>query len=87
MSERHSQSGLNAVQRTVRRTAGMAPPQARGVRDEAEAQRLYRRGVRAESRGHAIQIWQEPARNGLPFRPYVYRGRGYDIYETEDVAS
>ena len=24
-----------------------------------------------------------PIRNGLPFRPYVYRGRGHDIYEEE----
>jgi hypothetical protein len=26
-------------------------------------------------------------RNGIPFRPYVYRGTGRDIYEDEDVAS
>ena len=81
MAERHSQSGLTAVSRTVHHSAGAIGEQARGVRDEAEYQRLYRAGARAESPGHALLIWQAPPRNGLPFRPYRYRGLGYDQME------
>ena len=81
MSERHSQSGLSAVQRVVHHTIGATGAQARGIQDKTEAKRLERAGVRAESPGHALLIWQEPPRNGLPFRPYVYRGTGYDQLE------
>jgi hypothetical protein len=87
VTERHPQSGPKATGRLLTRVFGAAGEQARGVHDDAEYQRLYRAGVRADSRGHALLIWQDPPRNGIPFRPYVYRGTGYDIYEDEDVAS
>jgi hypothetical protein len=40
---------------------------------ETESQRRRRRGHRAEARGHVDPIWA-PVRNGLPVRPYIYRG-------------
>ena len=43
------------------------------ARDETAAQRRRRRGQRGPV---PIEV-----RNGLPFKPYVYRGVGWDIYD------
>ena len=56
-------------------------------RDPAAARRRYRRGTmpRDCSRGVDGSLPVE-VRNGLPeFRPYVYRGLGYDIYGDDDA--
>ena len=67
----------------------------------AAARRHYRRGepldyacLQANANAKSDDPWvtgpnaqpdPRPVRNGIPWKPYVYRGRGYDIYE--DVAS
>lgn len=79
MGERHSASGLTATGRTVERQFATTLPTARFAVDHAEARRRLRAGIQStEGRGRAALIRREPPRNGLPFRPYVYRGLGYD---------
>jgi hypothetical protein len=51
-----------------------AQPATGRTRTDAEAQRAYRAGRRATSRSPVLR-W-DTHRNGLPFRPYVYRGDG-----------
>ena len=46
-------------------------------RDSAAAKRRHRAGKISEHRGSFAQMPVE-VRNGLPFKPYVYRGLGYD---------
>lgn len=53
-----------------------------GKRDPAAYQRRIRSG-RVRGRRGAVGSLPVEIRNGLPWRPYVYRGLGYDIYEKE----
>jgi hypothetical protein len=48
------------------------------TRAKSAAQRRRRRGA---SGPVPVEV-----RNGLPFKPYVYRGVGYDIYTGDDDA-
>ena len=50
------------------------------ARGEPEYQRRCRAGGR-RPRGVPVEV-----RNGLPFKPYVYRGVGYDQFTGEDDA-
>jgi hypothetical protein len=51
-------------------------------RDKAAAQRRYRAGKR---NGHdPVGAIPFEIRNGLPFKPYVYRGLGYDQFGDDD---
>ena len=54
----------------------------------AEEKRRSRRGDVQATRGGGLRaVWTE-TRNGLPdFKPYVYRGEGYDIYEEDEEAT
>jgi hypothetical protein len=83
VAERHSHSGLTASGNAVERVLGARGAQARVVEhSSAEEKRRLRAGLRSQGGpGSAALIWQAPPRNGLPFRPYVYRGLGYDQYE------
>ena len=45
--------------------------------DPAAYSRRYRAGNRRGRGAGAIPV---EIRNGLPFKPYVYRGAGWDIY-------
>lgn len=57
----------------------------------AECQRRYRAGQRPGKGRAGPPVWEEPAPNGLPWKPYVYRGTGRDTYDGscafEDMAS
>lgn len=54
---------------------GTALPQARTITD-TEYQRLRRSGDWERGRrGEDRLVWSQP-RNGLPWKPYVYRGAG-----------
>ena len=56
-------------------------------RHAARRARSQRAGHAGTGNGELVPDLRE-RRNGLPeFRPYVYRGLGYDIYDPEDVAS
>jgi hypothetical protein len=54
-----------------------------GRRDLAAAKRRNRAGKLA---GHGQASMPVEIRNGLPFKPYIYRGLGYDQYERDDDA-
>jgi hypothetical protein len=69
VTERHSASGLTG--RPVEQNS-------------AEAKRRERAGIRGRP-GVTALIWREPPANGLPFKPYVYRGLGYDQLTGEVV--
>lgn len=69
--------------RTRPRPTGSALPHSRLI-TPTESQRLYRAGVRGRQ-GSQRYVWEEPPRNGLPFRPYVYRGTGADAFTGEVV--
>ena len=51
----------------------MGPQAAARTRTINEAQRDYRAGKRADDRSPVLK-WTSAPRNGLPFKPYVYRG-------------
>lgn len=75
MSERHSSAASFGALRE--RYSVSQPIQARVADGSSNAyQRRYRAGLRG-------MVWGQP-RNGLPWKPYVYRGRGYDIYGDDD---
>ena len=52
------------------------------TRDSAAARRRQRAGRPGYGRKGAVAI---EIRNGLPFRPYIYRGLGYDQYGGDDA--
>jgi hypothetical protein len=54
----------------------------RRARATAEADAYPKRRPRVRTKdGYAVQV-----RNGLPFRPYVYRGTGTDQMENADAS-
>ena len=62
------------VPRGHRDTRAVAPAAARTL-TETEAQRLRRRNGAYGKPGVPRLIWAQ-TRNGLPFKPYTYRGDG-----------
>ena len=54
-----------------------------GSRDPAAYQRRIRSGRVRGRKGPDGSLPVE-IRNGLPWKPYVYRGLGYDIYESAE---
>lgn len=75
MAERHSSAASFGQLRD--RYTGSQPVQAR-VADGSSStyQRRYRSGLRG-------MVWGTP-RNGLPWKPYVYRGTGRDQSGADD---
>jgi hypothetical protein len=54
-------------------------------RDQAAAKRRQRNGRLTGAHGGSSAQMPVEIRNGLPFRPYVYRGLGYDQYGDDDA--
>ena len=59
--------------RSPRRTLLSAALAAARTLTPAESQKRYRHGHRAPRPGEPTLLWSQP-RNGLPSKPYVYRG-------------